>query len=165
VGPTSLNVHFESSITGTLLGGVAAGYGHFNLFNLSARQFVVYDKQLFIYSGNPGNPVSSFSYDLTLEAGATYVFDWSMQAEARSITDRYSFYPSALADLSHTGRLTIDVLTPGGSLSFLSGTDYRSSPPVSGVPEPSTWAMLVLGFAGIGFTAYRRKSKAALMAA
>jgi WD40 repeat protein len=36
---------------------------------------------------------------------------------------------------------------------------------VNGVPEPSTWAMLLLGFAGIGFMAYRRKSKPALMAA
>jgi PEP-CTERM motif-containing protein len=26
-----------------------------------------------------------------------------------------------------------------------------------GVPEPSTWAMMILGFAGIGFVAYRRK--------
>ena len=25
------------------------------------------------------------------------------------------------------------------------------------VPEPSTWAMMILGFAGIGFMAYRRK--------
>ena len=33
-----------------------------------------------------------------------------------------------------------------------------------GVPEPSTWAMLLLGFAGIGFMAYRRKSRRALMA-
>jgi hypothetical protein len=29
----------------------------------------------------------------------------------------------------------------------------------SAVPEPSTWAMMILGFAGIGFMAYRRKSK------
>ncbi len=36
---------------------------------------------------------------------------------------------------------------------------------VSAVPEPSTWAMMILGFAGIGFVAYRRKSKPALMAA
>ena len=35
----------------------------------------------------------------------------------------------------------------------------------SGVPEPSTWAMMLLGFAGIGFMAYRLKSKPALMAA
>jgi hypothetical protein len=27
----------------------------------------------------------------------------------------------------------------------------------AGVPEPSTWAMLLLGFAGVGFMAYRRK--------
>jgi hypothetical protein len=36
---------------------------------------------------------------------------------------------------------------------------------VAAVPEPSTWAMMVLGFAGIGFMTYRRKSKPALMAA
>ena len=33
---------------------------------------------------------------------------------------------------------------------------------VSAVPEPTTWAMMLLGFAGIGFLAYRRKSKLAL---
>jgi hypothetical protein len=33
------------------------------------------------------------------------------------------------------------------------------------VPEPSTWAMMILGFAGIGFLAYRRKSKPVVMAA
>src|SRR5712672_80377 len=27
------------------------------------------------------------------------------------------------------------------------------------VPEPSTWTMMILGFAGFGFTAYRQKSK------
>jgi hypothetical protein len=30
--------------------------------------------------------------------------------------------------------------------------------PASAVPEPSTWAMLLLGFAGIGFMAYRRRA-------
>lgn len=28
---------------------------------------------------------------------------------------------------------------------------------VSAVPEPSTWAMMILGFFGVGFLAYRRK--------
>ncbi|MEH2515719.1 hypothetical protein V1279_001292 [Bradyrhizobium sp. AZCC 1610] len=36
---------------------------------------------------------------------------------------------------------------------------------VNAVPEPSTWAMLILGFAGIGFMAYRRKSRPAALAA
>src|SRR5258708_4128130 len=33
------------------------------------------------------------------------------------------------------------------------------------VPERSAWAMLLIGFAGVGFMAYRRKSKPALMIA
>jgi hypothetical protein len=33
------------------------------------------------------------------------------------------------------------------------------------VPEPSTWAMMIIGFAGIGFIAYRRKAKPGLMVA
>jgi choice-of-anchor C domain-containing protein len=31
---------------------------------------------------------------------------------------------------------------------------------VTAVPEPATWAMMILGFLGIGFVAYRRKSSA-----
>jgi len=33
------------------------------------------------------------------------------------------------------------------------------------VPEPSTWAMMIMGFAGVGFMAYRRKQSPLLMAA
>jgi hypothetical protein len=29
----------------------------------------------------------------------------------------------------------------------------------TGVPEPSTWAMMILGFMGVGFMAYRRKGR------
>jgi uncharacterized protein (TIGR03118 family) len=49
---------------------------------------------------------------------------------------------------------------PGGEMHGLFG-DLT----VSDVPEPSTWAMLLIGFAGIGFMAYRRRSKPALIAA
>jgi hypothetical protein len=34
-----------------------------------------------------------------------------------------------------------------------------SLPLVDGVPEPSTWAMMILGFMGVGFMAYRRKGR------
>ena len=44
------------------------------------------------------------------------------------------------------------------------GGSFIFSPGIAGaVPEPSTWAMMILGFAGVGFMAYRRKSKPALM--
>ncbi len=33
---------------------------------------------------------------------------------------------------------------------------------VAAVPEPGTWAMMILGFAGVGFVAYRRRGAGAL---
>jgi hypothetical protein len=36
---------------------------------------------------------------------------------------------------------------------------------VSVVPEPSTWAMMILGFAGVGAMAYRRSRKGTILSA
>jgi len=49
--------------------------------------------------------------------------------------------------------------------SAAAGTSIRGVSFAPAVPEPSTWAMMLLGFAGIRFMTYRRKSKLALMAA
>ena len=40
--------------------------------------------------------------------------------------------------------------------------DVQFAPPV---PEPSTWAMMILGFAGLGFGGYRASRKATTLAA
>jgi hypothetical protein len=49
-------------------------------------------------------------------------------------------------------------------VNFMIGLDNVSveGPAVAAVPEPSTWAMMILGFAGIGFIAYRRRKDSAL---
>jgi hypothetical protein len=39
------------------------------------------------------------------------------------------------------------------------GSTGPNPPPTPGVPEPSTWAMMLLGFAGLGFAGFRRASK------
>ena len=50
---------------------------------------------------------------------------------------------------------------------FGTGTFRLSADPgtpelfAAAVPEPSTWAMMILGFAGVGFMAYRRKKQGA----
>jgi PEP-CTERM motif len=51
--------------------------------------------------------------------------------------------------------LTVNDLTmpsAGGTTEEITGTITAA------VPEPTTWAMMILGFAGIGFMAYRRRS-------
>lgn len=44
-----------------------------------------------------------------------------------------------------------------GSITF----DVTGNAIASPVPEPSTWAMMILGFAGVGFLAYRRRDQTA----
>lgn len=56
---------------------------------------------------------------------------------------------------------SVTIYRPGGDAWGLDNVAFD----VGAVPEASTWAMMILGFAGIGFMAYRRKSKPALMAA
>ena len=51
------------------------------------------------------------------------------------------------------------------SKNWAGGAEIAVYGAVAAVPEPSTWAMMLLGFAGIGFLAYRRKSKPVLMGA
>jgi hypothetical protein len=47
-----------------------------------------------------------------------------------------------------------DLIGPRGGTGAVAG-----DPLVAGVPEPSTWAMMILGFLGVGFMAYRRKGQ------
>jgi hypothetical protein len=71
---------------------------------------------------------------------------------------------TSLTDTSVAFTFTNDPLFQSGryfQAQFVTAADL----PVTSVPEPSTWAMMILGFAGVGFMAYRRKSKPALMAA
>jgi hypothetical protein len=63
-----------------------------------------------------------------------------------------------------TGTWGISQLTVDASGTY-HNLDYAVFSVASAVPEPATWAMLLLGFAGVGFMAYRRKSKPTLMAA
>jgi hypothetical protein len=65
----------------------------------------------------------------------------------------------------------IETLAAGDKLSFVvnnGGLYYNDSTgfdvTISSVPEPTTWAMMILGFVGIGFMTYRRKATPALMA-
>lgn len=60
---------------------------------------------------------------------------------------------------------TGQIFAPGSYGSFDGDTDTQIDFSIAAVPEASTWAMMVLGFAGIGLLAYRRKSRFASLAA
>lgn len=63
---------------------------------------------------------------------------------------------SEFYDFAPTAFTTVGVFSQDGGAFGNDGTLTTA------VPEPSTWAMMILGFCGLGFMAYRRKSGAAL---
>jgi hypothetical protein len=74
--------------------------------------------------------------------------------------------PHQLTFLLPVGQFELDITSSSqgfsnsGSPVLISYGIFASSDTVVAVPEPSTWAMLLIGFAGIGFAAYRRKRRA-----
>ena len=54
-----------------------------------------------------------------------------------------------------------DLIFPGSDFNYFDNTFVFT---VAAVPEPSTWAMMILGFASVGYMAYRRRRAAALAA-
>jgi hypothetical protein len=48
--------------------------------------------------------------------------------------------------------------------SFTQALEFTPASFTPGTPEPSTWAMMLLGFAGLGFLGYRQTAKARLAA-
>jgi hypothetical protein len=159
VGASALNVRLVSSLTGNFSGN-ATGTVNFSLEDLSTNQFVFADQGLFAYRLSSS---SSKTTNVTLAAGNTYLFNWSMEADASAGNDIFGTWGPSTSDLAHTGTLNIDVLTPNASLSFLSGANYSSI--TDAVPESSTWVMMILGFVSICFMTYRRNSKPVLITA
>jgi hypothetical protein len=54
-----------------------------------------------------------------------------------------------------------DLIFPNSDFNYF---DHAFVFTIAAVPEPSTWAMMILGFAGVGYMMYRRRKPAALLA-
>jgi PEP-CTERM motif len=107
-------------------------------------------------------------------AGVTGLFGLTGQVVGELFATSYGLNelsPSVLYEITDTLSNTTIVQASGETFTPLLSTDSGTLirgvafAPVEAVPEPSTWAMMILGFGGLGFMAYRRKSKPALMAA
>lgn len=61
--------------------------------------------------------------------------------------------------------LTVSAVQPAGSFLWPTVDDLRLAQGLtSAVPEPATWAMMILGFAGVGYMSFRRRKQAATVA-
>jgi hypothetical protein len=157
VGATNVTAVFTSTLEGSFSGN-GIGVSLATLFNLTAGGPDQLGVQGSVVAG--AGSAQTVVRDITLLAGDTYLLYDAVQADADSASiDGGHPAVNIVADMSNTGLLFID--TTGGTITTLSGHDYSTNAAIApGVPEASTWAMMLLGFAGIGAMTYRRRKSA-----
>jgi hypothetical protein len=144
---TSVPLNFQGSVTEVTLAG--AGGNVQGSVSVTAKNIVT-NAVSTIVNNTPGG----FSQDVQITLGQEYQVSESASVQALwAGSASVSLDPFIQIDPSCNCSQYIDLVI-GDQISN-----------VGAVPEPSTWAMMILGFCGLGFMAYRRQSKPALMAA
>jgi hypothetical protein len=146
-----------TTTVGVIVGanGKATGEGVDAVFTLSALNGPTIINHYLPYGAGQWNE-SSIQMLQTNQAYQVYM---EVQGEADAAANG-SGLDVAQTDVTVDPSFTIDP-------SFLNASEYSItfSPGVlSAVPEPSTWAMMILGFCGIGAMAYRRRKSPMLAA-
>ncbi len=118
-----------------------------------------------ISTSTPGVGFVGFNDYLTLD-NSGQVTNWFLNLTDHISSQLYTIGndinpPSNCGGASGCGTSDLASIGPYDSPNYNNAGQWGVA---SAVPEPSTWAMMILGFAGIGFMAYRQKSKPALMA-
>jgi PEP-CTERM motif len=134
--------------------------GDYNLFpgsidTISASEFtsltVSDDGYTFAFAGfgNKNGNLAGLEITNTLFKGINVALNGAQSAQSSKV------FLSLDGNPITPGQFQIEGI--GGSTVNIQGTFTAAAPIIAAVPEPSTWAMMILGFTGVGFMAYRRK--------
>jgi PEP-CTERM motif len=165
---SGIAITFANSFTSSLLTNTAGQLiniaggptGSFTLDNSDTIDhwgLVTSGKTLFLQT--VGGPVGQQPHDLIIGNGPYTNANPSITGKNPQIQNTGTF------TITGSGFTSDELIT---AVSFQFGTErdsYQIGTFTAAVPEPSTWAMLILGFLGIGAMAYRRKNQMALEAA
>jgi hypothetical protein len=101
-------------------------------------------------------------YGLYIWNGSTYVHAADLLANTL-----FDFGPGGVSKFMVLGIDASLGLDPNNSTAFVTQVTFTGDgiftgtmTAITAVPEPSTWVMMILGFAGVGFLAYRRRRQA-----
>jgi hypothetical protein len=153
---------FSSTTTSTSFGSLTANVANFSAGTISSPTIID------VYTGLSGpNDFGQISIQgQPTKASATSGSPFVMNGSAHSValSDTY-VSGSAFSNSSTFANNTFSSLgLKPGVYTYTFGSGPTSDSIVvevgSSVPEPATWAMMILGLLGVGFTAYRKRTTA-----
>jgi hypothetical protein len=170
-----LTDHLNGSETslGNLIGGIDSWNGSGSSSSLYASAPVEIVNTGWPAAGNSNAAAYTFNPNISVVAGQSYIAFLSVYGVAGAGGNGqmpFQFTASTAPTAGGGGHIYWTSVSPFGAAvwstdAFRPGWAEFQATITTAVPEPSTWAMMILGFVGVGFMAYRRKSKRELMAA
>lgn len=121
-----------------------------------------YQVSFFLSGNRDGLPTAKeVVLEINGQSQGTFIYDNATHTAGGMQWQEYQFFFTAALDNT---RLTFSsaLCGDGGVCSYGAALDNVA---VSAVPELSTWGMMLLGFAGIGFLTYRKTQKMKLVSA
>jgi choice-of-anchor C domain-containing protein len=127
------------------------------LATVAGQQYLI----SFDLAGNPdqGPTVKTIGVSIGSSGLQIFTFDTTGKSHGNMGWITESFLYTA----SGTSTITFQSLTvgPTGNETFAAYGPALDNVSVTAIPEASTWAMMIVGFAGAGFLAYRRRNQVA----
>jgi hypothetical protein len=157
--PTSGTLSSFTMDLGSSIGNIEGGIGIWNGAGVSSV--------LYLSAPVASSTVDTFSPNVSVQSGTEYVAFLTVDGVPGS--PGATTMPQAASGQAGFDGWAFNNSTFGGTFASATwngcqgtvncpGLDAKLSLTfASAVPEPSTWAMMILGFAGVGFMAYRRK--------
>jgi hypothetical protein len=116
--------------------------------SISLTQGQNYEVSFEVYSPNNGR---TNAFDATLQSSVDGVL--SPLFTAKTLASGWTLYSAIFAASASPYTFSLNFHGQG----VPAGDFVIDNPTVAAVPEASTWAMMILGFVGVGFLAYRRR--------
>jgi hypothetical protein len=167
--PNNINYGSSAQVSAELL--ITPGPGTTILKELAEADFTytVLDDQADISLGSTTSnvtidfPNAAIFGTVTTFSGGFSLTDQAITIETNTVYE-VELYASVAGGESVDASASVDpdIITPSGYTLDLSPGLVNGAP--SSIPEPSTWALMIAGFAGLGFLGLKRARKAALPA-
>jgi len=141
---------YTGSATGSGFGSQGAGYYALTYLDSNDPNHFSFTTQRYSQFLGSNTASTATIFQLVLNTNTP---QWTAEFFANGVeigSGTYSVNPSNI------NQLVIGTYSETGDFANVTLTEQAA---VAAVTEPSTWAMMVLGFGGLGFLAYRRKDR------